>query len=196
MKGVWKHLKMLPVIVYPYLYMVAACIVFIVALVEDNTTQSYEYTMLSIVIAVFSAVFVTLFCLLLAIFNSIRSGKNAYGTYYPTRMNLMIKCIQIPAYVINFVIGMLGIVMSLWGIGFIALAVIVDFLTISISGTNNVGTCVNLYKTNVLTKGKAVLFSVLSYVYVVDVFVAIYLFIQARKNRIRDFIKNNIHNGD
>ncbi|MGM9969430.1 MAG: hypothetical protein ACI35S_03435 [Anaeroplasma sp.] len=190
-KNIWKHLKMLPVIIYPYLYMVAFLIILIVGIIEDNITHDSEYTMLAMVLTILLALVVTVVCFIISVINSIRSSLNSYGVYYPTRMNLIIKCIQIPAYIINFIVGMIGILMSLWGIGFIALAVVVDFLTITITGTNNIGTCINACKNNYLTKGKAWLFVFLSYIYVIDVIVAIYLFFKVRKNKINEIINNN-----
>lgn len=182
MKKAGKYLKMLPVIAYPYLYMAAILINFIVGAIEDNTTQSYENTMLVIVLSVIAAFIVTSICLLLAIFNSVRSGLNSYGVYFPVKMNLIVKCVQIPAYVVNFIVGITGVLMSIWGIGFVVFAVVIDFLTISISGINNVGDCVNLCRNNILSKGSAALFSVLSFIYLADVFASIYLFVKVKNH--------------
>ncbi|MGM9971644.1 MAG: hypothetical protein ACI35W_04485 [Anaeroplasmataceae bacterium] len=184
MKKIWKYLKMLPIIVYPYLYMLAILVVFVVAIIEDSTTQSYDYTMLAMVMSILLALVITVLCLILSIFNSIRSGINAYGISAPVKLNLMIKCIQIPAYIINFVIGLIGLLMSIWGIGIIGLMIIIDLCTILLTGTNNIGTCVNLYRNKILTKKEELLFLLLSYIYVLDVIVAFYLIFKVKKNKL------------
>lgn len=184
MKKIWKYLKMLPIIVYPYLYMLAILVVFVVAIIEDSTTQSYDYTMLAMVMSILLALVITVLCLILSIFNSIRSGINVYGISAPVKLNLMIKCIQIPAYIINFVIGLIGLLMSIWGIGIIGLMIIIDLCTILLTGTNNIGTCVNLYRNKILTKKEELLFLLLSYIYVLDVIVAFYLIFKVKKNKL------------
>ena len=42
------------------------------------------------------------------------------------RMNLIIKGIQIPAYIMHFILGFIGLAMSVWGIGFLLWAVLID----------------------------------------------------------------------
>ena len=69
MKKLWKYLKMLPVIVYPYLYMVAILVVFIVGVIEDNSTQSYDYTMLAMVISIIMSFVITGLCFIISTFN-------------------------------------------------------------------------------------------------------------------------------
>lgn len=183
MKKLWKYLKMLPVIVYPYLYMVAILVVFIVGVIEDNSTQSYDYTMLAMVISIIMSFVITGLCFIISTFNSIRSGNNAYGLLFPVKINFLIKLIQIPAYIINFIFGIIGILMSIWGIGIVALMLVVDLLTILISGINNIGACINLYKNKVLSKEECIIFALLSFIYIVDVGVAIYLFILLKRKR-------------
>ena len=54
-------------------------------------------------------------------------------------MNLIIKIAQIPAYTINFILGLIGLFMSIRGIGIIGLVIVVDFFSIGLSGINNIG---------------------------------------------------------
>ncbi len=126
-KNILTHLKMIPIIIYPYLYMLGILFIFIFAVIEGSITNDYEYSALSVFLIIPLALFITLICLVIAIINSIKAGKNCYGIYYPTRMNLIIKIAQIPAYTINFILGLIGFFMSIWGIGIIGLVIVVDF---------------------------------------------------------------------
>ena len=47
---------------------------------------------------------------------------------------MLTKCIQIPAYIINFLLGCLGVLMIIWGIGVLLFVVLVDYITIFITG--------------------------------------------------------------
>lgn len=188
-----KHLKMIPIIIYPYLYMLGILFIFIFGVIEGSITNDYEYSALSVFLLIPLSLIITIICLIIAIVNSIKAGKNSYGIYYPTRMNLIIKLVQIPAYTINFVLGLIGLFMSVWGIGVLAIVIIVDFLSIVLSGVNNIGTCVNLSKNNTISSSWAVIFSIFSFIYVVDVFIAVGLFLYLRKDNIKALInKANI----
>lgn len=187
-KNILTHLKMIPIIIYPYLYMLGILFIFIFAVIEGSITNDYEYSALSVFLIIPLALFITLICLVIAIINSIKAGKNCYGIYYPTRMNLIIKLVQIPAYTINFILGLIGLFMSIWGIGVLALVLIVDFLSIVLSGINNIGCCINLYKNKIISKKLTILFIILSFIYVIDVFVALGLFLYLRKNNIKEII--------
>ena len=47
---------------------------------------------------------------------------------------MLTKCIQTPAYIINFLLGCLGVLMIIWGIGVLLFVVLVDYITIFITG--------------------------------------------------------------
>ena len=47
---------------------------------------------------------------------------------------MLTKCIQIPEYIINFLLGCLGVLMIIWGIGVLLFVVLVDYITIFITG--------------------------------------------------------------
>ena len=47
---------------------------------------------------------------------------------------MLTKCIQTPAYIINVVLGCVGVLRSIWGIGVLLFVVLVDYITIFITG--------------------------------------------------------------
>ena len=187
-KNILKHLKMIPIIIYPYLYMIGILFIFIFAVIEGSITNNYDYSALFVFLIIPLALLITIICLFIVIINSIKSAKGSYGIYYPTRMNLIIKIAQIPAYTINFILGLIGFFMSIWGIGIIGLVIVVDFFSIGLSGINNIGCCINLYKNKIISKKLTMLFIILSFIYVIDVFLALGLFLYLRKNNIKEII--------
>lgn len=166
-------------ILYPYLYMVFVVAFFIVAIVSSkiDTDASIDFFPAIVTSCVFGVI-VTIVCFIKAIVNSICFAYQPETYPFAVKMNLLVKCWQIPAYCVNFFIGMIGLLMSVWGIPVILLMVLIDFLTIAISGTNAVGMCIALYRNGRLSFGKCIMSIVLSYIYVLDVIVAIVLSIK------------------
>lgn len=97
------------------------------------------------------------------------------------KVNMLIKLVQIPAYVFHFILGMIGTVASIWGIGFILFAVIIDIVTIVFSGTQCLAAIRGIYKQKGLLKWQAILFAFLSYIYCVDVAISIAMFVMISK---------------
>ena len=50
------------------------------------------------------------------------------------------------SYIANFIVALVGVLMSIWGLGLIFYAVIVDFLTIVLSGIASIGCTYSLKK--------------------------------------------------
>ena len=94
----------------------------------------------------------------------------------------MIKLAHIPAYVFHFSLGILGLVASVWGIGLILWAILIDFLTIILSGTVGLSASLCARREGLLTEGEAIAYAVLSFVYCADVAAAI-VFCEKLKKR-------------
>lgn len=116
---------------------------------------------------------------LLILFIAIRSAYNAFSLHSPfaaAGMNLAVKCLQIPAYLLNFLLGaFLGALLSVWGLVPVVFFFIVDVIAITLSGIYAIGCIRRLEKEGVLSSGKAILAGIGSFLFVVDVIVAIVL---------------------
>ena len=111
---------------------------------------------------------------------------NAKGHVLPeklAKLNMIIKLVHIPAYIIHFVLGMLGTLASIWGIGFVLWAIIIDLITIALSGTHMLSCVIGIIKQKGANTAISVVAAVLSYIYCIDVLVAIlyYVYIRNRK---------------
>ncbi len=164
-----KYLKILPLILYPYAYLIFFA--FVPALRQLTGESPSKLAVLSVQIAV---VGYNLGVLILALWSAI-GGLKRYTPAEAAKMNLAVKCWQIPAYLFHFLMGMTGLVMSIWGIGFIALAIIIDLITIFLSGLFAVGSVRRLKKEGILSSGTAFLAGFGSFLYCVDVIAAIIL---------------------
>jgi len=99
--------------------------------------------------------------------------------------SMIIKVAQIPIYIFHFIVGVMGLFMSVWGIGFILFAIIIDLFTIAVSGTFLLAGIIGLYRKEKISKKEMILYGIASYVYCVDVVISIYICIKVNN------IKNN-----
>lgn len=77
--------------------------------------------------------------------------------------------------------GSLGLLMSVWGIGFIMLAILMDVLSIFLTGMVGIGAAIACAKQKVLSKGGAVIYAILNFIFCVDVVSSIIYFIVIRQ---------------
>ncbi len=88
------------------------------------------------------------------------------------KLNKTIKMAHIPAYIFHFLLGIAGLFLSIWGIGFILWAIIIDLLTISISGSIAASACTCCEKEGLLSETASKKLKKSSYIFIEDVSVA------------------------
>ena len=105
---------------------------------------------------------------------------------------MITKCVQIPAYIFHFIVGVFSLMLSIWGIGFLIFVIVVDLLTIILSGILAIGCVLKVKKQGVIQSGTAVLGIIGSFVYCVDVAVAIWLFVKAKKLEKPEIVQSEL----
>lgn len=167
-----KYVKILPLILYPYAYLLFLFFVYSTGkLVKEGTTAEVEIFSALGMIAV---VLYNLWVLILSLGSAI-GGLKRYTPAEAAKMNLAVKLLQIPAYLFHFLMGAMGLLMSVWGIGFIGLAVAVDLITIFLSGLFAVGSVRRMKKEGILSSGTTFWTGFGSFIYCVDIIIAIVL---------------------
>lgn len=173
-----KYLIRLPLILYPYAYLIWLAFYFASAIIAGEHVDS------EVILDVYGMIFIIFQIIVLAdvIYGAIEMARNGITAKQAARLNLVVKCVHIPAYIFHFFMGLLGICMSVWGIGFILVAFVVDAVTILLSGMHAIGSVVKLYREGVLpTKASAVKYGIGSFIYVLDVVIAFVLVYKERK---------------
>ena len=174
------------IILYPYYYMtyiVAALVAMSNDIYFSGETQVFALFVIFLVNPLTLGVLISDFVI------------NAHGHVEPerlARLNMIIKLVHIPAYVIHFVLGLLGTLASVWGIGFILWAVIIDLITIAITGTHAVSCVIGISKKKTVNKWILVTAAILSYIYCVDVVVSIVFYIIVRKKSRSLSVADNV----
>ena len=137
-----------------------------------------------IVLSAFLIIY-TLLCLVFAIVIAVFSTNNKIRYFEACNMNILTKCLQIPSYIANFIVALVGVLMSIWGLGLIFYAVIVDFLTIVLSGIASIGCTYSLKKNGIITKKMAIICGIGSFIYVFDIIVSIYYLIEKANYKLK-----------
>lgn len=166
----FKYLKMIPLIFYPYAYM----IIIIWAYIDKDIMDYDNYSM----IVMIYAIVIHILSLSSMIFNLVQSCRGKYSTVEVSRINLITKCAQIPAYLINFFFGLLGLLMGVWGIIIVGFMIIVDLLTIFQTGISSIGVVKTFKKEKALDATLCNLLGFLSFIYVLDVVASIIFYLR------------------
>lgn len=173
-----KYIILLPVMLYPYAYLIYIFIIFFAGLgfafLGINSTEFLLneyiigfYHILCIVISIYSAITVV---------TKTNNGKQA------GLLNLVLKCIQIPGYLINSVIGFIGLCMGLWGIGIVLFILFVDLISITLTGLVSIGCMIKLKKEGSLTTSQTIIYTIFSFIFCFDILFAILAYSKARKH--------------
>ena len=164
-------------ILYPYYYM---SIIIAQLLIMGNTDSfSGEDAFVGEIVMFL----VNPICLGVLVSDFVTNAKGHVSPEKLAKLNMIIKLVHIPAYIIHFVLGMLGTLASIWGIGFVLWAIIIDLITIALSGTHMLSCVIGIIKQKGANTAISVVAAVLSYIYCIDVLVAIlyYVYIRNRK---------------
>ena len=127
-----KYLKMIPVIIYPYIYVLILAVFFLfVGVLPEDTTD----------------------------------------------ISLLVLLIIAVIYILGFI----GLAMSVWGIGFLLWAVLIDLLTILLTGISSIGCSIRMRKERLVSLPGAIFMGIGCFIYCADVVIAIVYVVKARK---------------
>lgn len=173
-----KYLLMVPLILFPYIYLFAliSLNLLVTAFEKPMASKIAYYLWIGINITYLA------YIIFIPFYNTVVSTRGKYTAYQATKINLMIKGLQIPAYVFHFLIGMMGLVASVWGIGIILVALVIDLVTITLSGISSIGCSIRMRKEKILSLPASILMGIGCFIYCVDVFIAVVYFLMARTN--------------
>ena len=172
-----KYVLMIPLILFPYAYLILFFLISMTSGIVDQWMDSQTSTNIWSVIVILYLLYI----LIITFYNLIVTVKGKYTAYEAAEINFLVKSLQVPAYIFHFAIGMMGTILSVWGIGIILLAVVVDLITITLTGINSIGCSIRMRKEKILTTPMAVLMGIGSFVYCADVGIAIAYFLLTRK---------------
>ena len=132
-----------------------------------------------------TAAFVLCACIAAAVraIAAVRGGRNAREL---VRENMAVKLIHVPAYIFNFALGVVGLMLSVWGIGLILWAVLADIAAIALSGTIGLSAALRCKREGVMTAKAALAYALLSFIFCADVAAAVVFYRRTDARRITD----------
>lgn len=174
-----KYIKNLPLFLYPYAYLLLLLFIGLTSDPDNYIRVIPDNIMSGLLFG--SIIFFNLYCLFRSIANSILAARGKIDIKDMAKLNMLIKLVHIPAYIFNFILGACGVLLTIWGVGFVIVAVFADLFTIITTGINAIGLAARMKKEKVTTGGLATLYGFLNFVYCVDVVFAVFEFLQVKK---------------
>ena len=120
----------------------------------------------------------------LSIFHFIRSLRRAQDALALAKTAVIIKLIQIPAYILIFLLGILLLITPFTAI-FSGLLFLIDCLTLCLTGLITVAAAINAGKQGLLPTEQSLLLLLLQPVFCADVIAALLLYRKLRRNPAR-----------
>lgn len=164
----------LPVILLPYTLLLALHCLFTGFLMETVFRSNGYLLMLALAVCALAAGACTLAVCIAALARR-APGRQMAG------LTVLIKLCQIPAYLVIFGLGLLSLLLSVWGLGFIIFFVCFDCVTIALSGLVGATAALRCAREHRLRTGAAVLLGVCQFVFCVDVVTCIVLYFRSRQ---------------
>lgn len=172
-----KYLKLLPVILYPYAYIIGFVLLYLGILIFDDTISSQT----SVDIFSYSILGYHILALISAVYGAVLAGGNRYTAKEVIKMNFCIKSVQIPGYILLFIIGIIGLLMGIWGIGLFFFAVIVDVIAIALTGIFSIGCMIKLKREHMISIPVMIFAGIGSFIFCVDVVIAFLFMLKDNK---------------
>lgn len=95
--------------------------------------------------------------------------------------NMLVKLIQIPAYVLIFALGIVSM-LTIFTFAFVIVYFLFDCMSVFMTGMIGMAGAVRANKEGKLTKASIVWFSIFSYIFCVDVIIAVIMFKKSKKS--------------
>lgn len=168
---------------FPYAYIIALLLSPAAAAAAAATVDLLAHRGNILMYGVPAYIVFTLICsILLAVIN----GREQSAARSAKR-NMIIKLIHIPAYLFHFILGLAGTLMSVWGIGIVMFAVVIDAVTIILSGIQAAG-CAVCAARNGTGKALSVICGIGSFIYCADIIIAVYMYINAKRRGVENAV--------
>jgi len=172
-----KYFLMIPLMIFPYAYLIWLIYINFWGGTFDLLFGSQGAGNIWVGVAAIYLIY-TIF---ITFYNTVVSGRGKYTAYEAAQINLLVKSVQVPAYIFHFILGMMAFYMGLWGIGAIMVAVSVDLVTILLTGISSIGCSIRMRKEKIINTPAAILMGIGCFLYCVDVVIAVVYFFKARK---------------
>ena len=167
------YLRMIPVVLYPYLYIPALIIYSMVYDYLPDDPDKIFYGFIAFI------VIYNLYCIVIGILNTVETVKGEVTLSQAARINLIVKCLHIPSYCFHVVLFIVGALLSVWGIPFMLWACLISCITICLTGIASVGCSIRMYKEERLNMLACIFMGIGCFVFCADLVIAVIYLVKA-----------------
>jgi len=164
----------IPCVLFPYAILLFLYLLMIDQTIIETVFMNDALLPLGILILFLSVAF------FLSVLTAIAALVNHWDAAYCAKMVFFVKLLQIPAYILIFILGVLFFI-TIFTFAFSIAFVIFDVVLIIMTGLMGTSAAVRAYKEDMCTFGQMVLLSIAQYIFCVDVFASLYLYLKTRK---------------
>lgn len=180
-----QYIPLLPLIFVPY------ALLFVLIGIYNGwfPGDAYDHTIVNVLAGLVALYALALVCVIIVFIASLAGKGNPLKRL---RVNMVVKLIHIPAYILIFVIGFLCL-FTIFTFGISIVLMVLDAFTILLSGLIGLSGVIRSYKENIISKRTAKIHGVLQFVFCADVVSAIILYGTvklSKQNRADDDIVN------
>lgn len=184
-----QYSKLIPLILYPFAYLFFILIYIIISLAfpsSGNEGNSDPIMTIMYWVAIIYNICMLCFC----VYHTASIVNKQVPASDAAWMNLAVKGFQIPAYIFHFLMEFIGLAMGIWGIAFVLIALAVSVLSILLTGISAIGCGIRMKQEGILTFWKALLMSIGSFIFCVDIIIAIVYIILCKKHDLANAERN------
>lgn len=173
-----RFLLLMPVMIQPYILLFALYSIFINQYIVE---RFFGNNGLWLLFVIFVTIVISFICTLVYMPFCLAKGWGARQTAF---FNMLIKLVQIPAYLAIFVLGVLFFI-TIFTYAFSVFFVLFDCITIFLTGLVGLTANLRLYKERKCSGSFAALNSVCQFVFCIDVISAVIVYICSRKEPVQ-----------
>lgn len=174
----------IPVMIYPYVYMIVLYIAGKASNISSSLGMDINNAISNTTLEVSFIIAITYHPLIWGtlIADFISAIKGYLNPKSMAASSLIVKSVQIPAYIFHYLLGIVGVVTNvITGFAPLWIALFIDFVTISFTGAFTTANAIGLCRCKIISKPIAVLTSVLSFIFCIDVADVIGLYVLSRR---------------
>ena len=169
---------LIPAMLQPYILLFALYSIFINQYIVE---RFFDNNGLWLLFMIFVAIVISFICTLIYMPLCLAKGWSARQTAF---FNMLIKLVQIPAYLAIFVLGVLFFI-TIFTYAFSVFFVLFDCITIFITGLVGLTANLRLYKEHKCSGCFAALNSICQFIFCIDVISAVIVYIRSRKEPVQ-----------
>lgn len=173
-----KYIQLLPTILYPYFIIASIFLIFgggnpVVDMIWEKLDNN-GYILLGIILAVF------ILSMILNIITVIIALANKWDAKSLAKTNMIIKCIQIPAYLCLFALGFMCLI-TIFTAGISFVVFVLDCLGIFLTGLFSISGIVRAWREGKISWKGTIAWGICSFICCVDVIMAIVMYQKIKK---------------